>query len=391
MDIQGIFSKISADEIARLTSDLVRFDTTNPPGNERSAVEYIAEYLKPFGYECHLIEHEANRATLLARLKGTGKCGAVVFNGHVDVVPVGAGNWEYPPFEGSIEQGKVWGRGSADMKGGVAAMLAAAKAIAQADLNLRGDLILTATAGEEVNMMGAHSLAALPEARNWQAVIISEPTSNQLGLAERGVFWPEITTYGKTAHGSTPELGINAVMMMVKVLSELEKLEIPFQPHPVLGNFTRSVNTIQGGVKVNVVPDQCSVMVDMRTLPGQDHRQLLHQLEAFLARLEAEIPGLKASIRLTYELPPAETAADSPAVQTFLAAAREFAGLDIPIVKVPFATEAAVFVPALKVPTLILGPGDPALAHQPNEFIEIQAMEIAARLYVAAAVKMLVI
>lgn len=390
MDIQDIFARISADEIAQLTRNLVRLDTTNPPGNERQAVEVISEYLKPYGFECHFIEHEPQRATLLARLKGQGERGAVVFNGHVDVVPVGAGSWEQPPFEGVIAGGKVWGRGSADMKGGVAAMLAAAKAISQANLPLKGDLILTATAGEEVNMLGARSLAALPEAKNWQAVIISEPTANKLGLAERGVFWPEITTYGKTAHGSTPQLGINAVMMMVKVLSEFERLEIPFQPHPVLGNFTRSVNTIQGGVKVNVVPDQCSVMVDMRTLPGQDHAELLRQLESFLTSLEAQIPDLKASIRLTYELPPAETPESAQPVQQFLSAAKSRCGIEIPVIKVPFATEAAIFVPTLAVPTLIFGPGDPALAHQPDEFIEIAEMEKAAKIYAAAAVEMLV-
>lgn len=390
MELKEIFAKISATEIAQITSDLVRFDTTNPPGNERQAVEYIADTLKPFGFECHFIEHEAQRSTLLATLKSSGERGALVFNGHVDVVPVGAESWQHPPFAGVIENGRVWGRGSADMKGGIASMIAAAKAIAQTNFPLRGDLVLAATAGEEVNMMGAQSLVALPSSHNWQAVIISEPTSNQLGLAERGVLWLEITTHGKTAHGSTPELGINAVMMMVKVLSEFEKLEIPFQPHSVLGNFTRSVNTIQGGVKVNVIPDQCSVMVDMRTLPGQDHIKLLHSLEDFLARLEGEIAHLKASIRVVHELPPAETSPDAAAVRKFLSAANNYCGLQIPIAKVPFATEAAIFVPALRVPTLILGPGNPALAHQPNEFIEISEMEKAAKLYLAAAVEMLI-
>jgi len=389
MDIKDIFANISAEEIAQLTRNLVRFDTTNPPGNERQAIEFVAEILKPFGFELRFIEHDPQRSTLLARLKGKGERGALVLNGHVDVVPVGSGGWDYPPFEGIIENGKVWGRGSADMKGGLAAMIVAAKAIAQSKIPLKGDLLLTATAGEEVNMMGARSLAELPEAKQWQAVIISEPTSNRLGLAERGVFWPEITTYGKTAHGSTPELGINAVMMMVKVLTEFEKLEIPFQPHPVLGNLTRSVNTIQGGVKVNVIPDQCAVMVDMRTLPGQDHSALLQQLNDFLSGLEREIPNLKASIRLTYDLPPAETSQEAAPVQQFLSAAKKACGIEIPIVKIPFATEAAIFVPALSVPTLILGPGDAALAHQPNEFIEIAAMEKAAQIYAAAAVEML--
>ncbi|MCX8060959.1 MAG: M20 family metallopeptidase [Anaerolineales bacterium] len=390
MRLHDIFANITANDIARITSDLVCFDTTNPPGNERHAVEYIAELLKPQGYECRFIEHEPRRATLYACLKGSGERGALVLNGHVDVVPVGAGGWQHPPFAGVIEDGKVWGRGSADMKGGVAAMVVAAKAIAQANLPLRGDLVLAATAGEEVDMIGAKSLSSLPDAPTWQAVIISEPTSNRLGLAERGVFWTEITTYGKTAHGSTPELGINAVMMMVKLLSEFEKLEIPFQPHSVLGNFTRSVNTIQGGVKVNVVPDQCSAMIDMRTLPSQNHIELLRLLESFLTRMETEFPDLKAAIRVVHDLPSAETPYGSEAVQKFLAAAKTYCGMDITLVKVPFATEAAIFVPTLSVPTMIFGPGDPALAHQPDEFIEITEMEKAAKIYAAAAVEMLV-
>jgi len=275
------------------------------------------------------------------------------------------------------------------MKGGVAAMVAAAKAVAQSKVPLKGDLIFTATAGEEVDMIGASSLLSLPDAQNWQAVMISEPTANRLGLAERGVLWLEISTHGKTAHGSTPELGLNAVMMMVRVLSEFEKLVFPFQPHPLLGPFTRSVNTIQGGVKVNVVPDRCSVMIDMRTLPGQDHNELVRLLEDFLARLEGETVGLKTSLRVVHDLPPVETPRHAAAVQQFLTAVETYCGIDLPQAKVPFATEAAIFAPALGVPTLILGPGDPALAHQPNEWVEIGEMEKAARIYCAAALGML--
>ncbi|MGB9521968.1 MAG: M20 family metallopeptidase, partial [Anaerolineales bacterium] len=243
-NLQDVLSFINPDEIAKICQDLIRIDTTNPPGNERAAAQYLCNTLKSVGFEDKWIDHDAQRATLIARLPGNGGRAALVFNGHTDVVPVGKSDWLYPPFAGAIEDGKVWGRGASDMKGGLAAMVIAAKAIAKSGIRLKGDLILTATAGEEVNMLGAQSLAALPEAKHWQAVVISEPTSNQLGLAERGVLWVEFTTHGKTAHGSTPELGKNAITMMIQLLNEFEKLEIPFQPHPILGNFTQSINMI---------------------------------------------------------------------------------------------------------------------------------------------------
>ncbi len=385
MENNPIHLLIQEDEITRLCQEFIRFDTTNPPGDERPMVEYIRDYLQPYGFETGLIEQGDKRATLVARLKGNGKKPAVVFNGHADVVPVGASQWQHPPFEGIIEEGKVWGRGSTDMKGGVAAMIVAAKALAQAHAPLEGDLIATVTTDEEVSMSGARELTQLPDAKNWQVVIIPEPTANNLGLAERGVFWPEFTTYGKTAHGSTPELGINAVMMMVHLLTELDKLPIPFQLHPILGNFTRSINTIQGGVKVNVVPDQCTALVDMRTVPGQDHQEILNLLKDFLAKLTKNVPDFNSNIRITFELPPVETSFQEPVVQQFINAARLVVNKDVPVVKIPFATEAAILVPALKVPTLIFGPGEPTLAHQPNEYIEISKMVEAAQIYAAAA------
>ncbi|MGB9521778.1 MAG: M20 family metallopeptidase, partial [Anaerolineales bacterium] len=275
MDIEQVLNKIDDQEIVRLCRDLVRINTTNPPGDERTAAEYIAKHIQSYGFEINYVSHSKRRASLIARLPGRGSQPAVVFNGHTDVVPVGSEKWKHPPFDGVVEDGKIWGRGSADMKGGLAAMMVAASAIAKAKIPLNGDFILMATAGEEINMFGARAIAEMPGPKNWQALIISEPTYNRLGLAERGVFWIKITTHGKTAHGSTPELGKNAIEMMRILLNEIEKLKIPFTSHPILGNFSLSINTIQGGVQTNVVPDSCAITIDMRTLPGQSHPRIL--------------------------------------------------------------------------------------------------------------------
>ncbi len=321
---------IDETELVRVCSDLIRFNTSNPPGNEQIAAEYVADYLAPLGFTSQYLSHGENRKTVVARRKGSGGQPGLVFNGHLDVVPVGGQEWTHPPFAGEVADGKVWGRGSGDMKGGLAAMLVAAKALVQSGADLRGDLIIAGTAGEEMSMIGAKVVCEKDILGDVQAILISEPTSNGVGTAERGVFWPEITTYGKTAHGSTPHLGLNAIMMMVPLLEEFERMEIPFTPHPVLGPFTRSINTINGGVKTNVVPDRCALTIDMRTVPGQDHAAIRRQIEAVLADHERRRPGFRASLTVNFDIPAVETKPDAPAVQRFIAAAGAGYGLGAP-------------------------------------------------------------
>jgi len=380
---------IDETELVRVCGDLIRFNTTNPPGNEQIAAEYVADYLAPLGFASRYLSHGENRRTLVARRKGSGGLPGLVFNGHLDVVPVGEQTWSHPPFAGEVADGKVWGRGSSDMKGGVAAMLVAAKALVQSGAPLRGDLIFTGTAGEEDTMIGAEAIRGADILGDIQAIVISEPTSNSVGTAERGVLWLELTTYGKTAHGSTPHLGQNAVMMLAPLLDDLQRMEIPFTPHPVLGGFTRSINTIHGGVATNVVPDRCVLTIDMRTVPGQDHAAIVRQIEAWLADQERRRPGFRASLAVSRDLPSATTMPDDPAVTRFVAAATRGMGREPQHAVVRFATEAAIFVPAFDVPAIIFGPGDPALAHQPDEFVEIARMVEAARAFAEIAAEFL--
>jgi len=389
MNKEELFAHIEADQVAQLCHDLVRYKTINPPGDELALVNFVLEYLRLLGFEGELVPHAENRASGIARLRGSGELPALMFNGHADVVPVGNQPWRFDPFSGEIAEGKVWGRGSCDMKGGIAAMLVAARSVALTQQKLLGDLVFSITAGEEVNMLGARVLAGLPSLGPLQAIIISEPTTNCIALAERGVLWPEISTHGKTAHGSTPELGINAISMMLLLLKEIEEMEIPFTPHPLLGNMTRSLNIIQGGVQTNVVPDSCSVMYDFRTVPGQDHPAIIAQIEAVIQQLEQRVKDFKATVKLIHDLPPAETAPDHPAVLKFQAAASEALGKPVETQVMKFATEASIFVPALNVPTIVLGPGLPGLAHQPDEYVEIDKMVEAARIYALAAANML--
>jgi len=238
-------------------------------------------------------------------------------------------------------------------------------------------------------MIGANALVDSSILGDVQVIIIAEPTLNSICLAERGVLWPEITTYGKTAHGSTPELGVNAITMMLPLIEELEKMDIPYKSHPTLGKMTRSLNTIQGGMKTNVVPDSCAITYDLRTMPGQDHARIIAQIEDKIKEFEKRIPGFKATVTVTNDLLPAETLPDLPVVRNFQQAASTVTQRQVEIKPMTFATEACIFVPRLNIPTIVFGPGDPKMAHQPNEYIDIDLMAESARVYAYSALKML--
>nr|MBC7245678.1 M20 family metallopeptidase [Chloroflexota bacterium] len=384
-----LLTKIKEDELVRLCQDMVRIKTINPPGNERENADYVADFLRKAGLEVEILSHTETRASVVARLKGSGEKPGLLYSGHLDVVPVGAQEWLHDPFGGEVIEGKLWGRGASDMKGGDAAILIAAKVLAESGIPLKGDLILNFNAGEEGEQLGANAAAAHLSGERVQAVVITEPSSNDVYIAEKGAFWLELTTYGKTAHGSAPHLGQNAIMMMVALLSELDRQVVPYQEHPLLGGFTRSVNTITGGVKTNVVPDQCTVTVDQRTVPGQDHQAILRQVKELIADLSRRIPNFKASVKVINDRIPVASAPDEATVQHFFDVVAEVVGKRPEPKGVAYYTDAVSLIPALKAPLIICGPGEASLAHQPNEYVEVAKLVESAKILTLAAVRLL--
>jgi succinyl-diaminopimelate desuccinylase len=386
---EDLLNRIQETEVVSLCRALVRFKSVNPPGDELEIAEYVAGVLREVGLTVEMVPHTPTRASVLARLKGSGEMPALFYTGHLDVVPVGAEEWLHDPFEGDVVEGELWGRGASDMKGGNAAMIAATKVLATANFPLKGDLILAFTAGEEGEQLGAAEIAARPDLAPVQAVVVAEPSYNDVYVAEKGAFWLQITTHGKTAHGSMPHLGQNAIMMMVALLSELDSLAVPYEEHPLLGGFTRSVNTIAGGVKTNVVPDQCTVTIDQRTVPGQDHGAILRQVEDLIADLGQRLPDFRASVEVINDRIPVATSPGEPVVQRFYDVVAEVTGAR-PVPKgVNYYTDAVVFAPALNAPMIICGPGEAKLAHQPNEYVEVPKMVEAAKIFTLAAVQLL--
>jgi succinyl-diaminopimelate desuccinylase len=378
-------------EVIDLTTALVRLNTTNPPGNETPASEYLAEVLEGAGFEVARVPYRdgENRSHAVARLRGSGERPGLLFSGHVDVVPTGGVAWTVDPFGAEIRDGKLYGRGSCDMKGGVAALVAAACAIGRSRAALKGDLVVAITADEERNCLGAEQLVKEPLFDGLGAALVAEPTSLGLYIAEKGAFWVEVTFYGKTAHGSMPQHGANAVAAMADFLTRWERHYRTDHPvHPLLGTPTLNPGVVHGGVKVNVVPDQCVLQLDMRTVPGIEHATLRLEMESLLAEVCAARDGTRAEVKVMSDRPPVNCPADR-ALARSLSSALTASGIDATPRGVPYCTEACIWVPELGIPAVICGPGSPGMAHQPDEFTPIAELELAAKVYERVARELL--
>lgn len=360
-----------------LLKRLIEADSTSDKG-ELAVSEVIQDGLARYGIKGQIEHWDQNRANCTAHVRSTGKRKGLLFVCHHDVVPPGEATWHMPPFSGHEQDGKIFGRGAVDMKGGIAAVITAMGQVVSQGLPLQGDIVFAATAGEETDSCGVQRFveqaAWLPELAG---VVIPEPTGFDIINAHRGLLWLNITTRGKTAHGSAPHLGINAIKSMQAVLNALDDFSIDVQPHPQLGTGSKSINTIQGGKALNVVPDQCTLGIDIRTLPGQDHQAILQHLNEMLAQLAGEHADFVADISIARSVPALETDGDSQFVRTFQGA------LGIQELKAVGYTTDGPFLCPLKVPILIFGPGDGAMCHQPNEFIHIHDLEKAVQYYTA--------
>jgi succinyl-diaminopimelate desuccinylase len=373
----------------QLLTECVKLPTVNPPGDEKLAADWLAEQLERRGFGPRVDDLGNHRANITAVLKGTGEKPALVFNGHLDVVPVGDTPWEHDPFEGVRVHDRLYGRGASDMKSGLMAMVMAADALKRASVRLKGDLILSGVADEETGALGAKSWVQAGGLQGVGAIVIGEPTNLEVYIAEKGACWLEITTYGKTAHGSMPDLGVNAVMHMTTALHALARLSLPFQPHPLFDTPTMNVGTIAGGHKTNVVPDRCTVTIDFRTLPGMQHEDVLQEIRRTLDGLREVIPDFAYAIRVIAERAPVASDPQAPIVKAALSILEARGRRETPKATPGFATDASVFQPASGAPFLIFGPGIPQLAHQPNEYVEIGTYLTSIELFCDLAVKYL--
>ncbi|UCG59303.1 MAG: M20 family metallopeptidase [Phycisphaerales bacterium] len=359
----------------QLLGALIEAETTAEKG-ELVAAEIISAELSRHGVDCQIDRWDGTRANVVARIGSTQQKSAILFVCHLDVVGPGEGDWKHPPFSAVDRNGRIYGRGSADMKGGVAATVTAICQIIDSGTKLQGDLVFLAAAGEETDSCGARRFVSnCGQIPRLAGVVIPEPTDFDIVTAHRGMLWLTITTKGKAAHSSTPELGVNAIASMKSVLDELEKYEIPFEPHELLGGCSMSINTISGGKAPNVVPDQCRIGIDIRTLPTQSTADVTADFERMLAELKRRSAKFDAEVSFVRRVEALETDNDCDFVKDFCST------VGVRQTKaVGFTTDGPQFVP-LGAPILIFGPGKGHLCHKPDEYIDIADVERAVEHY----------
>ena len=362
---------------------LIQAETTTEKG-ELTAAQIIAAELGRSGIDSHIDSWDQTKANIVAHIKSTEQKPALLFVCHLDVVGPGEAAWNHPPFEAVESDGKIYGRGSADMKGGVAAIVTAIRQVVDTGTRLQGDIILLCAAGEETDSCGVRRFM---HERSWLSepagVIIPEPTDFAVVTAHRGMIWLKITTKGKAAHSSAPELGINAINSMKAFLNELENYKFNIHPHPLLGSCSMSVNTISGGKAMNVVPDQCILGIDIRTLPDQNHEEIVNNFKQIFVRLKQQNPTFNAEVSVGRAVEAIETNPQCSFVREFCAAV----GTN-ETQAVGFTTDAPHLRP-LGAPIVIFGPGKPELCHKPDEYIDISDLEKAVEHYKKIIMKFL--
>jgi succinyl-diaminopimelate desuccinylase len=353
-----------------MTQTLVRMNTINTPGDESSCTRYLAELLEPLGFACTLSELAPGRASLIASLGDISKGLPLAFTGHVDVVPLGDAAWTQEPFGGDIVDGKLYGRGSSDMKAGVAAFVCAAIACRERLANSAG-VTLIITAGEETGCEGAFQMAAQPGLlQPAGALLVAEPSYNNPLIGHKGALWLKATASGVTAHGSMPEHGDNAIYKIARAALALQSFTFDCPTHPLMGRPTLNVGMIKGGLNVNSVPDAAELTIDIRTVAGQSHAQIQQTLQSLL--------GDDITLKAMIDLPPVYTAPESPWVQRVVALC---VSEQTPGTVTYFTDAAALLAPLGNPPTLILGPGETHLAHQTDEYCAVARIEEAFDLY----------
>jgi succinyl-diaminopimelate desuccinylase len=351
-----------------LTRELLAFNTINPPGMERACARHLGAILEQAGFAVAYHEFAEARTSLVATIGGNDAKPPICFTGHIDVVPLGASRWSHDPFAGETAGDKLFGRGSTDMKSGIASFVAAAVELAPR-LRASPGLVLVITAGEEIGCEGAKYLADHKLVERAGAIVVAEPTGNYPYVGHKGLAWFEIETHGVTAHGSMPEVGDNAIVKMAHLIGDLERFRFPVDSHDVMGKPTLNVGTIRGGLNTNSVPDEARITLDTRTVPGIDHVHLCKSLESLVA-------PRGATVRKIVDTPALYTEPANAWVQSVFEACTPFLDARPSPRTITFSTDGADLKRAFGgPPAVILGPGEPTLAHQTDEWCSLTRLQ----------------
>jgi len=364
---------MSDQDAIALTRSLLAFDTVNPPGRERDCARYIGAMLETWGFRVDYHEFAEARTSVIARAGGSDAKPPLCLTGHIDVVPLGSRKWTRDPFNGETDGDRLYGRGSSDMKAGIAAILLAARSVAT-KLSGTPGVVLVLTAAEEGGCIGSQHLAQTRLLGRAGAMIVGEPTSNYPYVGHKGSLKFHARFRGVAAHGSMPELGENAIYKAARAVAKLEAFDFGVPPHPVMGKPTMNVGTFEGGNAVNSVPDSASIGVDIRTVTGMDHAALRAKLQALL--------GEEAELDLFSDMNAVWTAPENEWVQRVFQICKRRPGAAPEPRAASYNTDAGNLLKTYAgAPTVVLGPGEPQLAHQTDEYCSMERIRESVAIY----------
>ncbi len=365
---------MNSENVISLTQKLITFNTINPPGNEMELAKYVGNLLLENGFDVEYILFEENRLHVIADKGLSNNALPVVLSGHLDTVPLGTKQWSVNPLAGEIVNGKIYGRGSSDMKAGIAAIIVAAIQSFDDD-SPKGGVRLIITAGEELGCQGAQHLAKTY--KNWgeaSGLIIAEPTANIPAIGHKGGLYMNVSTTGITAHSSMPELGVNAIYKAAKAISKIENFNFGAENDSLLGLPTINVGKMSGGMNLNSVPDYAEFSIDVRSTTKVNHADILQKLKGEL--------GEDVNVEILVNLNPVSTKETEHFVQLVYDACKVDRTSGSFPKALPYLTDGSVLQRIFnEVPTIILGPGQPEMAHQTDEFCYTQNIENSVEIY----------
>jgi succinyl-diaminopimelate desuccinylase len=401
--VADVLSRIDPDELIALTRDLVRIPSVVRPGDpaatEAAVAAYVERWLGAEGFTVEVHEVAPGRPNVLASLGDPAAGPTLLLEGHTDVVTEGnAAEWSHAPFGGDLVDGRIYGRGSADMKSGLAAAMIAAAAIRRSGARLGGRLVVGALVDEEGDMIGARHLCTTDLGRALSAAIICEPEQNELCLEQRGVVWARVTVRGRMAHGAMPEAGVNPITALGALLREAPALERRLRrlcrrsPHlrPPTVTPTVALAPVQGVPQSNVIPSAAQATLDVRLTPGPDAEAVAKEIDVACQQVMQACPGSSVEwqpvngFRMATRVERSE-----PLVRAMVRGVRQATGRAPRFGGVPGSTDGTILRMTLGIPIVTCGPGHRLIPHQVDEHVEVGELVDAARIYVASALNYL--
>lgn len=358
-----------------LLKEILAIPSVNGADNEGAVAEFIANYLKEKHIDAFVQQIDETHANIIAKLEGKSS-ETVVWNGHLDTVPYGSTEeWNTDPSIPVEKNGRIYARGASDMKSGLAAMVYLLGEIGESGEKPEQTILFLGTCDEEKSGLGAEKILEEIDLSSGSLLLIGEPTGCKLGVAQKGCIWAQMNISGKTSHGAYPEEGYNAVEYGMKIVCRIKKWVTEYE-HRVLGTATAQVTMIQGGIAPNMTPDFAEILLDIRTVPGISAEDVEKKIKKICREEVEETNGeVKFEVRIKNARRAIEIAEEERWLKEFKAYLKQN-GAETEEIGINYFTDASILTKKeSEIPVLLFGPGEPRLAHKPNEFVELEKYE----------------